>query len=165
MRRILLPFIAVSILLALPAQAATPEGWIFPSNDAHKADLSFMGTLSRTPYYGGGVLVGFPLAPRGFAPLHNDAFYLEVEAQVVWRPSYAQAIALPISLGVRYQLFLFRWMAPYVSLRGGVFYPVGGLPVPYVTFQVGVVFILSRSIGIRVEGGNENAKLGMTLFF
>ena len=165
MARLLLPLFALFLLVSVPAQGATPEGWIYPNNDAHKGDLSFMGAFSRTPYYGGGLLFGFPVAPRGFAPLHNDAFYLEFEAQTVWRPNYARAISLLLALGVRYQLFLFEWMAPYISFRGGTLYPIGDLPLPYVTINIGVMFTLGRHFAIRLEGGNQNAKAGITLLF
>ena len=165
MGRLILLLLGLFLLLGSPAQGATPEGWIYPNNELHKTDLSFLGTFSRTPYYGGGLIFGFPLAARGFAPLHNDAFYLEFEAQTVWRPNHADAITLLLAIGVRYQLFLFKWMAPYLSFRGGALYPIGDLPLPYVNINLGLFFTLGQHFAIRLEGGNSNAKAGITLLF
>jgi hypothetical protein len=158
-------FAVLLVSLAIAAScAAKPANHILENDDKHALDISIVGHFY--PYIGGGVIVGIPVAPYGFSGEINDGFYIEVEAGVAGNPRSAWDPATYILGGVRYQVFILTWLAPYIGFRGGVYIPfLPGLKPRFAAGGgLGAFFLLSDHFGFRVEVG-YGARAGFTFLF
>ncbi len=146
-------------------RADEPDGWVLSEDGSHPFDLSIVGHLDSR-IIGGGVILGIPVAPRGFAPTINDAFFVEVDLGAGGRPAWAWRPYGYALGGVRYELFLFEWMGVFVCGRGGVYVPLvpDVKPFPAGYGAVGVHFMISEDFSFRLEGG-YGARAGVTFHF
>ena len=146
-----------------------PPRWSFEQDGQHGFEISLLGTIRPTAA-GGAVIFGFPIAPRGFSPLINDAMFLDLEFQTDAWPR--RNVASAVRLGVRYQLFLFDWFAPYAFTRVGARGTWPGFklddgPHPGLALAggLGAVFIVGKHFGFRLEGGYPGAWAGFHFMF
>ncbi len=162
------PFARIVVVLGVLAlgasAAAKPPGHILEDDDKHPLDIGVVGHFY--PYVGGGVIVGIPVAPYGFSDEINDGFYVEVEAGMAGNPRSAWDPATYVTGGVRYQVFILTWLAPYIGFRGGAYIPLlpGLRPRFAAGGGLGCFFLLSDHFGFRVEVG-YGARAGFTFLF
>jgi hypothetical protein len=168
----------LAVLLAVPWPAGTakaePAGWIFPDDDRHPWDLSFMFQASadaRPGYVAGGVLFGIPVAPRGFSDAINDGFYIDIYSTfgglppIDNRPGF---LTMRVLGGVRYTMQLFDWLCIYPAVRAGPRFVFPEQDDPYVAATVDALFgVLFRfgKVGVRVETGWPGAAVGLAILF
>jgi len=153
----------VTLATAATCTAKHPDH-ILDIDDRHALDISIVGHFY--PYIGGGAIVGIPVAPYGFSEEINDGFYIEIEAGVGGNPASAWDPATYVLGGVRYQVFILTWLAPYIGFRGGVYIPFhpGVKPRFAAGGGLGAFFMLSDHFGFRVEVG-YGARAGFTFVF
>ena len=161
-----------SLLLLLPSSAlALPANWTFDYDDQHGFDLSLLGEFDVDLSGAGSVVLGIPVAPFGFSVQHNDAFLIEVE--VGGRAGFPKPGSIGygevfVLGGVRYQLYLLDWLAPYVAVRGGVslgFTPGWRTPHPRFSGGLGTYFLVDPKVVIRLELGYPGIRGGVTFLF
>jgi hypothetical protein len=156
------------LLLASTALAAPPD-WTLDTDEAHGVAVNLHGFAETGGFFGGGAVVDLPVAPRGFSPKHNDAFYVSIQGDGGGRVGVGPGTNA--AAGVKYRVFLTSWAAPYVFVRGGLqvrWVAGSGLgPVfsPYVAGGGGVLFRLHPNVGVHVEGGWPGARGGLTVSF
>jgi|GEM_PF-2951873 len=162
--------IAALGLLALPAPApAAPADWVLNDNAAHGLALNLHGFGENGLFFGGGATLDLPVAPRGFGPDHNDAFFVSIQADAGGLVGVGPG--LNVAAGVRYRVYLTTWFAPYVFVRGGAQVRwiagtgLGAIPSPYVAGGGGALFRLHPRIGLHVEGGWPGGRGGVTISF
>jgi len=163
----LVSLLVVTLLYVTPASARDfddyPPRWAFNQDEAHSFDLSLVGHVSHL--FGGGIIFGIPIAPKGFSSKINDAFYFEIEGGFGAQSKSRWAGAGYVLAGVRYQLFLFDWFAPYIVGRGGVWHPFGEKwPRPFGYGALGAMFMPNKHIAFRIEGG-YGGRIGVTFLF
>lgn len=161
--------------LAPTAASARHPDWVFDQEDEPKRfDLSLLGTFSFDYSVGGSMVFGFAVAPKGFIPHKNDAFFLEIDAGASHRfrrPSDPfEHGSAHVAGGARYQLHLLRWFAPYVAARGGArfwFRPdrFGRDASPYFSGAIGAFFYPSKVLAFRVEVGYPGVRGGIVFYF
>ncbi len=163
-RSSLIVALALTLAAVTPARGDPPPRWSFDQDRAHPFDLSVVGILGWS--FGGGVIAGIPVAPRGFSPAINDAFYVEIEGNAGGRPTRAWGGWTQVLVGVRYQLYLLDWFALHFCGRGGVqfSYDPTDPPEPAGYGAFGVMFLASEDIAFRLEGG-YGGRIGVTFRF
>ncbi len=164
LRTMLATILLLALLLPAAAHAQDkPDRWVFDQDEKWGLDLSVVGIFGRM--LGGGVILGIPVAPRGFSPEINDSFHIEIEGGLgAWRYTWAgRAYFLG---GVRYQLHLFEWMSPYLTGRFGVYVPlVPGTSAVFTGYgAIGVMFKPAEHFAVRLEGG-YGGRVGVTFLF
>ena len=174
-------FTLALLAAALIAPAALAEDTTFSQDASHGVDLGAVfyvepefdiGQLIATgdtevrPVIGGSLVLGIPVAPRGFLDDRNDAFFIELVGSFgTYLPDDGTYPASAL-IGVRYQLFIFQWLAPFAAARVGV-----GFKAPNVetslefawSLGLGVMFTFDP-IAISLAIGDE-LKLGIHVLF
>lgn len=163
------------VALVVPASAtAAPKNWVFDQEDSPKKfDLSLLGTFDYDRSVGGSAILGIAIVPKGFIPDKNDAFFIEIDGGASYRlpdPGNVGHGSAYVGGGVRYQVHLLTWLAPYVAVRGGArfwFDPqgVGRLADPYVSGAIGAFFYTGKVFAFRVEVGFPGARAGISFYF
>jgi hypothetical protein len=153
------------------------KDWVFHRDGRHRSDQTTMFTSNVHPflYLGLTTIEGIVIAPRGFSPAINDAFFLEIDSGVGFAmgqgaPPFPGNMLMSLMLGLRYQLHLYHWFAPYVAGRGGILlFFQGGFNGRQIlgrgSGHVGAVFRVSDSFALRVEIGYPDLKLGFSIPF
>ena len=160
-------FLCVALLgtlVATPARAADPQGWVFENDDPHPFDMSMTGVLGSL--FGGSVIFGIPVGPYGFAPDINDGFFIEIEGGAGGWPKRAWDGGAFTMAGVRYQLFVFEWFAVHFCGRAGIDIPFEpGDRVQAIGYgAMGIMLIANKHVAFRLEGG-YGGRVGLTLMF
>jgi hypothetical protein len=153
----------LALSMTTTARADNPPRWAFDQDQQHPFDLSLVGNIGQ--HFGGGVIAGIPVAPRGFSSKINDAFYIEIEGGAGAHPRSSWSGSAYVLAGVRYQLYLFDWFAPYLTGRGGIWVPFAtGVPKGTGYGAIGAMFLFNEHIALRLEGG-YGGRIGVTFRF
>lgn len=169
--------LALALAAAVAAPAAPTPASAEPANivqrdDAHPADLSVYGMLGWDRV-GVGVQVAIPVAPKGFIPEVNDAFYVEFGAEVSswspWPGTTAWPGITPMG-GVRYQFFLTDVFAPYIAVKFGFNIDVadrylGVAGTFFADVALGGQLTLAPHFGLRFDVGPHGGRFGVSWMF
>lgn len=143
---------------------------LLDTNDSHKGNmLSFFAFPSY--WYGFGFGVGarfsFTLADKGFLPMVNDSFELEVGADGWWGTwGYYSYVGLSPMVEAKWSFYIIDKLCAYAKVGLGAYFAfpsyAGWFPLRY-RGGVGVIYDLTSTFSVRAEATNSEVMIGIGL--
>ncbi len=158
----------VPLVISLPAPVHAET--VIKEDATHPGDFSLYGIIGWNRA-GAGMQWAIPVAPKGFIPRVNDAFFVEFGVEFgVWSPywSYGWVGVSPIG-GVRYQFYITKVFAPFVAVKGGVtfdlFDDTTWVVHPYIEPEIGFQLTFTPRFAMRFGFDLDGVDIGVSWMF